>query len=73
MIEMKTEKHWNHSASKTLELFNLLWPLELLADADAAVVEFFKRIFKNTSIPKRRESNSALKYGPVHANYHLMV
>ena len=24
---MKTEKHWNDSASKKLELFNLLWPL----------------------------------------------
>ena len=23
----KTEKHWNHSDNKTLELFNLLWPL----------------------------------------------
>ena len=27
----KTEKHWNRSANKTLELLNLLWPLKLVS------------------------------------------
>ena len=27
----KTEKHWNRSANKRLELLNLLWPLKLVS------------------------------------------
>ena len=28
LFKFMTEKQWNHSDDKTLELFNLLWPLE---------------------------------------------